>query len=210
MQPYQKASEQIQDQAEQYKRMGTKAAITAGSLASSAALGAKVLPFLSNFIPRDIAMKGISKVSPALGGFVNKAIGTGHSEEDVMDFVKNKIVGAEQSNEPAKDERNVIEKRSKFLFDFLKDKIGRGLSPFSAASNAKAEKKYRQEIQELEEQNKTPFENIVESVFGGALPKNQNQQPMQPDQMQSNMQAPGQGQEKLMAILQQIQASRGK
>lgn len=99
MQPYQQANKEIRRQGE----LPLKTLATAGSFGASAlggiALG-RVLPFLSKFIPQDLAIKGLSKIDPRFGKFINKALSEGKSFEEIKDFIRNKA-SPEESKEIA-------------------------------------------------------------------------------------------------------------
>lgn len=204
LQPYQAASLQVQDQAEQPERLLRGAAGTTASLAGLGAVATRVLPFLNKYIPASIAMKGISKISPTLGKFIQGSVDQGHDQSDVLDFIKNKISPEQSSEQQAPDQRNIIEQYSPTLYQFLKEKIESGKSPRAIAQNAKSQNFFRDAISKMEKDHKTNFEDIVESIFGGGQMAQQPQN-SQPQQSQS----PGSGQQALMSILQQIQKTRG-
>ena len=93
MQPYQRATEEIRSQGEK----PVTAVQNAASLAASTGIGARILPFLSKYVPDDIAVKGLSKIDPRLGGFINKAMEAGQSVSAIKDVIKGKAEEFEQS-----------------------------------------------------------------------------------------------------------------
>jgi hypothetical protein len=102
MQPYQKAGEEFKRQSE----LPLKALKTVGSIAGTAASAyaggniiGKVLPFLNRYIPEDLAIKGLSKIDPRFGKFINKALSAGKSFDEIKDFIKEKIETQEQEEE---------------------------------------------------------------------------------------------------------------
>lgn len=53
-------------------RSGVSSALGTGMTVAGGVSMARVLPFLSQYVPVDLAMKGISKVSPQLGDFLKE------------------------------------------------------------------------------------------------------------------------------------------
>ncbi len=75
MRPDERAKQSQIDRENTFKgnvNRGVSAAASAGAGAASAALASRVMPFLSEYIPADLAMKGINKVSPQLGSFLQR------------------------------------------------------------------------------------------------------------------------------------------
>ncbi len=203
------------------------AAKTAGPLAS------KIMPFINKYITPDLAVKGISKISPEIGNLLKRGMGQGLDIKDGLDFLSKQMQQnpkEEQKKEPAKENRNIIEQESPELHQFILEKIKGGENPIQAGARAFNDKRFTQAINKLKNQYKTNWSNIIETVFGKgekALSQSQNtlaQEAMQPAgsqptrppsaesqaaSQQSIQQQPGQGQQALMAILQKIQQSRG-
>ncbi len=106
MQPYQKANEKIREQGEAplklLKGAGKIAQFGIGG-AGAVALG-RVLPFLSKYIPQSLAIKGLSKVNPGYGTFINKALDAGKSFDEIKEFIRNKFIGNEQENQEPEEE----------------------------------------------------------------------------------------------------------
>lgn len=193
MQPYQRANEEQIRQRDApinaLKQVGSAAAslgtaYAGGAVASS--LAEKVLPMLSKYIPQDLAMKGLNKIDPRLGKFVQKAMDNGESFDDAKAFIEEKAAPAAQE----KKEGNIIKQYSPSLYQYIKDMIDQGNSPLNAALKAKKNLTAlgaKKAIKDIEKDHKIKFEEVVESIFG------QNQQAPQGQQAQS-MQAP-QGQQ---------------
>jgi len=244
MQPYQKASQEIQRQGEvPIKAIKTGASLGA-SLYGGGLAASKVLPFLSKYIPADLAIKGLTKIDPRFGIFINTALKKGKSFDEIKQFIQGEVEKGQQQEsetEPnlspsgfpikeknqqqtnpkkqnAKDQRNIIEQYSPELHQMLSKHVTAGRSPTEAAALAanegKGQKSFKAIIKKIQEDHKTPFESIVESIYGGGQyggsvnPPQQNQQPQQPQQ-QGQQQA-GSGQQALMSILQKIDQRLGK
>ncbi len=182
-------------------KKGIATAASLGSAAISGALVSKVMPFLNEYIPTALAVKGISKVSPKLGSFLQKGQQMGLDVEEGLDFLKEKL-----GNESAKDERNIIQKYDDKLHESLERniKINR-LTPAQAIGLIDIFPQHKKSIEKIEKDHKVPFLNIVEKIYGNDSTK---QQPSQ-EQIQQPPQQTGQGQAALMSILQKLQQSRG-
>jgi hypothetical protein len=207
MRPDERASEeQIRREKEfnESVKGGLKKTAGLGLSAAGAGLGSRILPFLSEHIPFDLALKGISKISPKVGDFLKRGMEKGLNAKEGMDFVKDKIQKSEP--QPAKDQRNIIEQYSPELHQFIKEEVTKGRPPLEAGALAQVNDKFKKVIKKLEEDHKTPFSSILQSVYGGGQyggPVNLPQETQQPQQQT------GKGQQALMAILQKIQQQRG-
>lgn len=211
---------------------GIASTVAGAGLASKFAgpIASRVMPFINKYIPTDLAIKGISKVSPELGNLLKKGMNQGLDIKDGLEFIKNQIEG------PAKQNGNIIEQYSPELHEFIANKVSAGHSPIAVANLAQKDKKFADIIKKLAKDHKTDWASIVESIYGGgeyggavnpkeeALKKFKEHQKkkglveqeierfqqgygQQPQQGQA--QQPGKGQEALMAILQKLQQSRG-
>lgn len=92
-QPYQSATEEMKRQSEMPARILKQGLSVAGlaSVAAGSPLVAKILPFLSRFIPQATAIKGLSKIEPRIGKFINSAMKMGMPYEEARDFIKQKL-----------------------------------------------------------------------------------------------------------------------
>lgn len=214
MQPYQEATEEVRRQGE----IPLKAAQTAGSIGATAATAYlsggvinRVLPFLSKYIPEDLVKKGLSKIDPRYGRFIDKALGEGKTIEEVKEFIGQKIQG-EQKSKPAKEKRNIIEQYSPELHQFLEQEIKKGRKPIEAGALAQNDKRFSSAISKMSKDHKTNWSSIIDSVYGIGETA-QPQQEIQEQQPQQNIQQPsqqsGQGQQALMAIMQKINQRLG-
>lgn len=208
MQPYQRASEEIQRQGE----LPSKAIKTGTSLAASAYGGGialnKVVPFLSKYIPPDLAIKGLNKIDPRFGTFINTALKNGKSFDEIKDFIQLKTEEGKES-QPPKQERNIIEQYSPELNEFIKTSVSKGMNPLEAGARARLDKKHEKTIKNIEKDHKTDWSSVLQTVFGSSInnPIRNNQQ--QTQQPQQSIQQPGQGQQALMGILQKIDQRLG-
>ncbi len=164
-----------------------------GALGVKAA--SKILPFLNQYIPEDLAYKGINKVMPGLGDFLKKGMKQGLTLKSGLDFLKNEV-----EKEPAKDKRNIIEQYSPELNNYISQEIKKGRQPLEAGALAQIQDKFKKSIKKMEEDHKSPFSSILQSIFGGGQQATQQPQPMQSQQnplqaqQGQQMQQAGQGQ----------------
>jgi hypothetical protein len=172
--------------------VGSVGKIAAGAAGLGAAsMGAKglskILPFLSEYIPVDLAYKGINKVMPGVGTFLKDGMKQGLSLKSGLDFIKEQVSQSQQ-NEQAKKKGNIIEQYSPELLQFMSQLIQKGANPLEAASKAQMSSKFLKPIQNMVKDHKVPFFSIVESIFG-------NGKTAQPDQMDSEIMNPQQANE---------------
>ena len=256
MQPYQKAGKEIQRQGEFpkeiLKTVGSLAA-TAGTTALGGLAASRVLPFLSQYIPQDLAIKGLSKIDPRFGKFINKALSKGTDFEEIKNFIKGKAEEGEEK-QPAKQNGNIIQQESPELHSFVEQEIKNAGNPgetppcrpadlqdetqgrppaerhtarsaenglIEAAALAQNDKRFSDIIKKLMKIHKTPWSNIIESIFGNGdtaqqqerQQPQQEQQPQQPVAQQQPQQQPqqsggGQGLQAIMQALQQAGEAR--
>jgi len=139
-----------------------------GSAAATPAILSKIAPFLSEYIPADLALKGISKLSPKIGNFLKKGSDMGLDIREGYEFLKgNKQPQETESNQNPQDQRNVIQQYSPELNEFLESEIGKGRQPLEAGAIARS-KGFEKVIDQIEKDHKTPWDSIIQSIFGGA------------------------------------------
>jgi len=213
MQPYQEASREIQRQQRIPGNIARGVASVVGTGAAASLFG-RVMPFLSSYIPQDLAIKGLNKVNPTIGNFVQTALGQGYAFDEVKGFLRDKF----EKKETSKDDRNIIQQYSPELHSFIDQEVRKGRKPIEAGALAQNDKRFKDIINKLIKDHKTPWSSILESIYGGegmAPIQGQSQAALQPEQMQQQQmqqqgqQQPGQGQQALMSILQKLQQSRG-
>lgn len=186
-------------------------------------LSARIMPFLNQYIPANLAMKGIEKVSPRLGAFLKKGQEMGLNVEEGLDFIKEKF----GQQEAAKENRNIIEQESPELHQFIDQEIKKGKKPIQAAAVAQKDKRFSSIIEKLMKTHKIPWSQIIESIYGNGEMAQPNAQQAEQQQLgpigqmltgqgQQSQQMPmqqgqsGQGQQALLAIMQKINQKLGK
>jgi hypothetical protein len=212
-------------QRDQRMRQGIGKGIGIAVGLASGSLGARALPFLNEYIPTDLAMKGLQKVSPQIASFLKKGQSAGLDIKEGMQYVKDKLMPKEEEKQEAQqDKRNLIEKHSPELHQFISQHIKKGKSHKEAGALARigtGGKSFDKVIDKLTKEHKTTWEDILESVYGGAKSANsagnvaqnpadmtgnaQQQQQGQPQQGQS-----GPGQQALMDVLNRINQKMGQ
>ena len=178
---------------------GVGAAAGLATAAIGGPLAARIMPFLSEYIPSALAIKGINKVSPKLGAFLQKGQEMGLDAESGLNFIKEKLA-------PPKEERNIIQQYSPELHSFIDQEIKKGTSPIDAAILANKDKKFREILSKLSKEHKTPWSTLVENIYGGAgqVPQQSSLQ-QQPSQQPQQMQQSGNPQAK-QQLMQAMQA----
>lgn len=220
-------------------KTGAKVALDVGLAATGAsvapkafgALSSRVLPFLSEYIPVDLALKGINKVSPELGKLLDSGMKKGLDVKEGFDFIRSQLQDfqGEVDNlgkEPAKQNRSIIEQYSPNIHKYIEGLIKQGNTPSQAALKSQKflDKKELDIIKKIEKDHKSDWTSIVESIFGGgqasqqtnpsilqdpnSMPQGQPSPEMQAQTTQQPQQ--GQGQQALMQMLQQINQRMGK
>jgi hypothetical protein len=194
-------------------KSGLETVASAGTygLASKAAM--KILPFLSEYIPADLALKGINKVMPGVGTFLKNGMKQGLTLKSGLDFLKDELT----KTEPAKqnENTNIIQQVSPELHQFIDEQLKRGRSPLEAGAIAQNDKRFSDAISKLTKAHKSPWSSILQTVYGVQNPQQQNQgatesaAPQQPGQQPQQGGQPGPGQQALMDILQKIQQAKG-
>ncbi len=173
-------------------KSGLQIGASLGTASLGKAAASKILPFLSEHIPTDLAFKGINKVVPGLGNFLKNGMSQGLSLKSGLDFLKKEFTKQPQDN------RNIIEQYSPELHQFLQGEIQKGRQPIEAGALAQLKKEFKDPIEKLTKDHKSPFSALLQTVYGGQE-QNQPQQQMQ-------QQAQSQGQQGMsdQQILQKI------
>lgn len=191
MQPYQEAAEEIRRQGELPIKSAKQAASFAGSAAAGSAMVGRIVPWLSKYIPEELAIKGLAKIDSRLGGFIKKAMSEGYDFDEVKNFIGEKMGGAENKKPPsAKENQNIIQQYSPELHQFISEHIQQGRSPLEAGAIAQLDRKggksFKSIIKKIEQDHKSPFSAILQTVYGS------QEAQAQPQQAQSQQQ-PEQG-----------------
>ena len=153
------------------------------SIASS-----KVLPFLSEYLPVDLAMRGLDKVSPAIGRFLKKGQSMGLDIKEGMNYVKEQMMPKKEKEQPQQN-RNIIEQYSPELHQFIDQEVRKGRPLIQAGALAQNDRRFADIINKLQKDHKTPWSQILQSIYGGALKEQSQDQ----GQMQQPQQGGGQG-----------------
>lgn len=174
-------------------KTGLGTALNVGTSLAGAGLASKVLPFLSEYIPTSLAIKGINKISPKLGKMLMQGEKMGLDPKEGLNFIKEKMEPKKQ--EQVKEHRNIIQQYSPELHQFILNKIKEGRTPTEAGALAmlgeKGTKAFKSIIDKITQQHKTPFQSILESIYGnGQTAQPQQEQPIQQPQ-QANAQPRG-------------------
>lgn len=172
MQPYQQASQEIQRQGEmpiRAAKAGAGLALGAASSFAGSQIFQRIAPFLSQYIPQNIARKGFEKIDPRFGEFFDLAEKHGQTFESAKQFIADKASEA-MGEQETKDDRNIIQKYSPELFQTLEWFIKQGFSPAQAAIDMRLteDSKVLNLISQMEKDYKQDWPSIVESVFGQA------------------------------------------
>lgn len=178
MNPYTETAQEMKRQSEGPKRFA-KTAIGVGSAVAGATAFAPILaraaPFLSQYIPEDLAIKGLSKIHPKLGKFVKNSLDSGYDFNEVKDFIGKAVT---ESQEAVKEDRNIIEQYSPELHQFIKEKVSGGEDPVRAAASAifDKNKNFEKTIRQIEKEHKTPWSTLVQSIYGGGKSSNRKEE----------------------------------
>lgn len=216
--PDEQASEEYKHRDKKFRNSLKSGLSAIGSIGVGAVsgLGAKVLPFINEYIPSDLAVKGISKVAPKIGDFLRTGQSMGLDIEKGLQFVKDNIVKREEKSpknqKNTQKHRNIIEQYSPELHDFIVKEVQGGRSPLEAGAIAtiskKGERGFKDVIDKIVKDHKAPWSAILQTVYGD---QGQVTKPQSDNQQQPNNQAGqgGAGQQALMDILNKINQRLG-
>lgn len=201
MEPYQEASEKIKEKFEQPGRFIKKAGSLGLGLAAGTAVSpivARMIPFLNDLIPADLAIKGLTKINPKFGEFIDKSLKNGFSFDEIKDFL---------GQQAEKVEKN----QSKSVFDELLGDVDINQLPEPVQNQLGFLKTISDQLEKKgTHRESSTFKRLkkkIDEVLSGKIGELQGEAMAMPQQ--TAQQQPGQGQQALMAILQKIQASRG-
>lgn len=212
MQPYQKATEAIKE----HQRLPAKIAKFGLPLAGAAlAKGTlkRILPFLSEHIDPEMSVKGVSKADPRLGNAMQHALDIGYPQDQINEHVRSSIEPEEIKQEPAKQNKNIIEQYSPELHQYILEKVQKGETPLAAATKATLDntlgKKFKEVLEKISKQHKTPWHNIIESIYGSGQTAQPQQQATSPQPQPQAQPQQGQGLQAYMDVLGKIKNSLG-
>lgn len=195
LRPDEKAAQAEIERAQKLKSQiggGVRTALTLGTGVGTAAIGSKlssrILPLLSEHIPVDLAIKGISKISPKIGEFLKNGKEMGLDVKEGMNFIKEKMEEGNQNK--SNEKRNIIQQYSDGLHELASNYIKKGLSPVEAYGFIKHDKRYSDIIKRIEKDHKTKFVDLLEALYGNPQ-QQQAQVEQQPQPQAPQAQAPG-------------------
>jgi hypothetical protein len=174
-------------------KKGASAVVGTGATLLGAGLASKVMPFLNEFVPLELALKGINKVAPQIGQFLKKGQSMGLNVQQGLQFLKNNL----QPNQQTQQANPLQEFETNYpdIAQALNGYIQQGQSPDAAAAILKSSTPFGKKIQDLEKSVGKNFIDYVLELFGN--PQQQiSQQPQQAaPQAQQQMQQPHQAQQ---------------
>lgn len=151
----------------------------------------KILPFLNESLPVELAIKGLSKINPKVKDFVSKASINGYNAKDALDFLREKsqetISQTKGIEKKLEDYRKHAEKDSPALAKLRKE-MGGEKRYLESEMGKMAKQREKQILQERTQAEKLEREKIQGAKQG---------------------QQQGVGQAALMQILQQINKALG-
>lgn len=217
MEPYQKASEALRSGEEYPLQILKNVGLTALG-GGAASVGSKALKqlmpavgaLINNYVPENIAMKGLNKIDPRFGNFIQGALDEGYSFDDLRSFIGEKVQKTQQG---VKENKNIISQYDDQLHAFMDNLIKNGRSALEAGALARATGKFNKAIKKMEKDHKTNFSSIIEAVYGKEQPQAKQSAPQQtqqiaeqaqPNPAQSPSSAPNNGDAALIAALQKI------
>lgn len=149
-------------------RTGIGTVANVGTLVGGTAIASKILPFLSELIPQDLALKGINKLSPSLGNFLKKGQSAGLDLKKGFNFIKSKLENKEQSqSQESQNPLQLISGYSPELADLINSEIGKGITPRALSNKIKYDKKFGSIVAKIEKDLGKTFSEILEEMLGG-------------------------------------------
>lgn len=142
-------------------KSGLQTAASFGTTALGGKALSAVMPFINQYIPEDMAFKGINKVMPALGKFIKSGMDQGLTLKSGLEFIKEQF-----GNQKTSDQKSILQQYSPELHEFMTDRVHRGQSVLEAGAEAQRNSKFKKFISQMEKDHKTPFSSILESIFG--------------------------------------------
>jgi len=191
MQPYQKANEEIKRHQQIPTKVLGSAISAATAISGGGALAKRALPFLSKYIPADLMRKGLSKLDPRFGKFIEGSLDHGYNIDEVRNFMSGKLEEPQnnQSEKPkSEDPLQDFETNHNDIAQALARIMQNGQSPDAAAAILKSSSAFSKKIKDLEKQKGKNFIDYILEIFGNRGQGTQ-QQPMQPEMQQTQQQA---------------------
>lgn len=195
---------QIRRNLEQSKsaKKGIKTAAGIASTALGVGLSSKVLPFLNEYLPLDLAIKGISKVSPEIGNILKKGQSMGLDLKEGMEFIREKLKPEQPKEHPIIAEARQFETEYPDIAQAIENYINQGQTPEAAAAIVKQSTPFSAKIKKIEKEKGKNFIDYILELFSGGQGQGQQTQQQSEPQQQSQSFDP-----KLLQIMQGIQNS---
>jgi hypothetical protein len=183
-------------QQEEYRKEKEREQATVGKGLKTAAnvgltyLGARAAPFLSEFIPADLAMKGLKKVAPKVHDFLKEGMEMGLNEKEGFDFLRDKFNQEQEGPNIIRQYDPMLDELLRYLMD------NKNLTPRQAAAHAELEPKLKDVIAKIRKDFKTKhFSEVVERAYKdykkqAAQPQSEQEQPQQTGQAQPEQPPP--------------------
>jgi hypothetical protein len=130
-------------------------------------ISSKIAPFLSEYIPKELALQGISKVAPKVAEILKKGVGQGLDLGEGLNYIKDLV---NKKQEPSIVSEESIRKIAPELHNFIKDYKSRGRSAeeviaISGLPNSKVN--YKKQLMLLEKNFKIPSLDIIKKAYYG-------------------------------------------
>jgi len=207
MQPYQAATEEIRRQSQAPTKALKTAGAIAGSLAGGSAIAGRILPLISKFVPGEIMRKGLSKIDPRIGKFIDGALNNGYSIDDVRSFMGEKFSPKseetpQESTQPQNNQATLqdFDNNYPMLSKALQATIQAGKTPQEAAIILKKSTALGRQVKDLESQIGKRFEDYVIELMGN----NQQEMNSEPGAIQNTQEAPIQNQQQNQGVDPQL------
>ena len=169
--PYLQHEAYMKEKEEAPLRYLKKGVSVVGAVAGGSSLLNRLLPLLSSHLPQEMARKGITKINPRLGNFVESATNLGHDFYSVRDFLRAKAAEEQaetQEKSKASENRNIVEQYSPQLHQFIVGEIQKGRSALEAGALAAIQEPFKRVIKKITDDHQSPFSSILETVYGSA------------------------------------------
>lgn len=205
MDPYEKTAQEMKRQAEGPKRFAKTALGIGASVAASsfAPILTRAAPFLSQYIPEDLAIKGLSKINPKFGKFIQDAFNGGYDFQEAKDFIGDQV----NQSQSAKETQNIIQQYDPELHTYISDYLKKGVPLLEAGKRALGHGRFRKAIDKLIKDHKASWDSILRTVYGNeglAQPQQQEQQAMQQPGQEQSQQGNPQAKQQLLQAMQAL------
>jgi hypothetical protein len=115
-----------------------------------------------------LAIKGLSKINPKLGAFVQKAMDSGYDFSEIKDFIGEKIG---QSQAKTTGNENIVEKYDPNLHAFVKEEIGKGTNLDEIRRKSITDPKFKKSIDKLVKDHKISWGSILNTIYANEKEK---------------------------------------